>query len=55
MNTATLLKTLVDIERALQRTDYIEARFLVLCAQEHVLQLDRDMISLQSEVLREAA
>ena len=55
MNTATLLKTLVDVERALQRADYLAAQTLVLRAEEHVLQLDREMIHVQTENLRRVA
>ena len=55
MNTATLLKTLVEAERALQSTDYLAARALVMRAEEHVLQLEREMIRAQTEKLRQAA
>jgi hypothetical protein len=55
MNTATLLETLVETEKALQRTDYLEARALVMRAEEYVLQLEREMIHVQAEKLRRAA
>jgi len=55
MNTATLLETLVETEKALQRTDYLEARALVMRAEEYVLQLEREMIHVQAEKIRRAA
>lgn len=55
MNTAILLKTLVEVERALQRADHLAAHALVMRAEEYVLQLEREMIHAQTEKLRRAA
>ncbi len=55
MNTATLLEKLVEVERALQRTDYLEARSLLMDVEDYVLKTERDMIHVQAEKLRRAA
>ncbi len=55
MNTATLLEILVDIERALQRTDYLAAHALVIEAEDYILQSQRELIHMQAEKLRLAA
>jgi len=55
MNTSTLMEILVEIERALQRTNYGAARSLVMEAEDFVLQSEREMIHRQAEKLRQAA
>jgi hypothetical protein len=55
MNTATLLEMLVEIERALQRTNYVAARALLMDTEDYVLQSEREMIRIQTEKLRQAA
>jgi hypothetical protein len=55
MNTAKLLETLVEVERALQLADNVGAHALVMRAEEYVLQLEREMIHAQTEKLRQAA
>jgi hypothetical protein len=54
MNTKALLEKLIAVERALVHGQYGAARTLVLEAEEHALQIDREMIRLQSEKLRKA-
>lgn len=55
MNNATLLEMLVEIEWALQRTNYGAARALVMQAEDYILQSEREMIHMQTEKLRQAA
>lgn len=55
MNSETLLEMLVEIEWALQRTNYGVARALVMQAEDYVLQSEREMIHLQGEKVRQAA
>ena len=55
MNTATLLGMLVEVERALQRTNYMAARDLVMEAEDYILQSQRELIHMQAEKLRQAA
>lgn len=55
MNTTTLLEKLVEIERALQCTDYGAAHALVLEAEDCVLQLEREMIRTQAKKLLRVA
>lgn len=55
MNNATLLELLVEIEWALQRTNYGVARALVMQAEDLVLQGEREMIHMQAEKVRLAA
>ncbi|HTX41704.1 MAG TPA: hypothetical protein VMD25_07735 [Acidobacteriaceae bacterium] len=49
------MEILVEIERALQRTNYGAARSLVMEAEDFVLQSEREMIHRQAEKLRQAA
>ena len=55
MNTTTLLEMLLDIERALHRTNYDAARALVMEAEEFVMRSQRELIQVQAEKLRRAA
>ncbi len=55
MNTATLLEMLVEVERALQRTDYMAAHALVMETEDYILQSQRELIHMQAEKLRLAA
>lgn len=55
MNTTTLLEKLVEVERALQNSNYIAARGLLLQAEDCVLQIERDMIGVQAEKVRQAS
>ncbi|HKR26201.1 MAG TPA: hypothetical protein VJS11_02060 [Acidobacteriaceae bacterium] len=55
MNTTTLLEKLVEIDRALQNNNYIAARGLLLQAEDCVLQIERNMIDVQAEKVRQAA
>lgn len=55
MNTTTLLEKLVEIDRALQNSNYMAARGLLLQAEDCVLQIERDMIDVQAEKLRLAS
>jgi hypothetical protein len=55
MMTTILLEMLVEIERELQRTNYSAAHSLVMEAEDCVLQIEREMIHLQTEKLRRAA
>lgn len=55
MNTATLLEKLMEVEKALQRTDYFEARSLLMETEDYVLASERESIHVQAELLRRAA
>jgi hypothetical protein len=55
MNTTTLLEKLIEIEWALQRNNNAAARALVMQAEDCVLQMDRDMIRVQTEKVHRAA
>ena len=55
MNTTTLLEKLVEIDRALQNNNYIAARGLLLQAEDCVLQIERNLIDVQAEKVRQAA
>lgn len=55
MNTTTLLEKLAEVERALQNSNYIAARGLLLQAEDCVLQIERDMIDVQAEKVRQAS
>ena len=55
MNTKALLEKLIEIERALAHGHYTTARSLVLEAEESVLQMEREMIRIQTEKLRRSA
>lgn len=55
MSTTSLLQRLVEIERALQRKNYLAARALVMQAEDWVLQSEREMLHVQAEKVRVAA
>lgn len=55
MNTTTLLEKLVEIDRALQNSNYMAARGLLLQAEDCVLQLERNMIDVQAEKVSQAS
>lgn len=55
MNTTTLLEKLIEIDRALQHSNYVAARALVMQAEDCVLQMDRDIIHAQTEKVQRAA
>ena len=55
MNTTTLLEKLVEVDRALQNSNPMAARALLLQAEDCVLQIERDMIDVQAEKLRQAS
>lgn len=55
MNTTTLLEKLVEIDRALQNSNYMAARGLLLQAEDCVLQIERGMIDVQAEKVRQAS
>jgi hypothetical protein len=55
MNTKALLEKLIEIERALAHGHYATARSLVLEAEDAVLQIEREMIRLQTDKVRRSA
>lgn len=55
MTTKNLLDKLVEIERALRRSQLTEALALVLESEDLVLQLERELIQLQVEKLSRSA
>lgn len=48
MKTQALLKTLTDVERAVQRCELSAAQSLLFEAQEWVLQIEREMMDMQA-------
>jgi hypothetical protein len=55
MKTKALLEKLIEIERALAHGQYTTARSLVLEAEDAVLQIEREMIRLQTDKVRRSA
>lgn len=55
MNTKALLEKIIDIERALAHCHKATARSLVLEAEESVLQIEREMIRMQTDKVRRSA
>ena len=55
MKTKTLLDTLTDIERTLLRGEYGAAYALVLAAEDRALEIERELIQLESDKVRLSA
>ena len=55
MKTHALLQQLMDADLALQRGDCVTARSILFEAQDSVLQIQRDMIDMQTEKVRRTA
>ena len=54
MTITVLMDKLMEIERALQRGEYLTARTLVLEAEDCTLEIGREMIRMQAENLQES-
>lgn len=55
MKTQALLQQLIEADRALQKGDCAAARSILFEAQDSVLQIERDMIDMQTEKVRRTA
>jgi hypothetical protein len=55
MNTKALLEKLIEVERALAYGHYAAARALVLEAEDSLLQIEREMIRMQTDKVRRSA
>lgn len=55
MTIIVLLEKLMEIERALQRGEYVTAQKLLLDAEDCTLHIQREMLRMEAENLRRAA